>query len=357
MDLGRTLPANVTRDLVEELLAFKSLYEAVAKTVSDSVLELDARGCIVRFNSSAEALTGYSSQSLVGKSFADLLFESPGSFDLASDAEPHAFGITLRDTSGKPLAVYARSLALRGPTAVEGWILAFNPIRSTEIEQLKNELVSTVSHELNTPLAAIKAYAATLRQNPLLYERDHDEFLNIIEQQADRLSRMIDDMLLVARVDAAQLLRRRMFVPLDNILDRVLEEVVYDPARHGIVRETAGVLVSGDPDRLNDVFRNLVENAIKYSPEGGSIYICGEQSDASTIVEVRDCGVGIEDEHLPYIFDRFFRIDSDLSSRVGGSGLGLFIVHALVRAHGGTIDVRSEPGEGTSFRVTLPVRP
>lgn len=356
MDLGRTLPADVTRDLVEELLTFKSLYEAVAKTVSDSVLELDARGCIVRFNSSAEALTGHSSQGLLGKSLGDLLFESPSPFDLPGDAEPHALQLTLRDSGGKPLAVRARSIAMRGPEAVEGWILTFNPIRTTEIEQLKNELVSTVSHELKTPLAAIKAYAATLRQNPHVYARDHDEFLNIIEQQADRLSRMIDDMLLVARVDAAQLLRRRMLVPLDNILDHVLDETLYDPTRHSIVRDTAGVQISGDPDRLHDVFRNLVENAVKYSPDGGPIYIYGEQTRDSTIVEVRDSGVGIEDEHLPYIFDRFFRIDSDLSSRVGGSGLGLFIVHALVRAHGGTIDVRSEPGGGTNFRVTLPVR-
>ena len=356
MDLGRTLPADVTRDLVEELLAFKSLYEAVAKTVSDSVLELDANGCIVRFNSSAETLTGHSSQSLVGKSLGDLLFESSGTFALPGDVEPHALQLTLRDSGGKPLDVRARSIAMRGPQALEGWILTFNAIRTTEIEQLKNELVSTVSHELKTPLAAIKAYAATLRQNPAVYARDHDEFLNIIEQQADRLTRMIDDLLLVARVEAAQLLRRRMLVPLDNILDRVMAEMPYDPGRHSIVRETAGVLVSGDPDRLHDVFRNLVENAIKYSPEGGSVCIHGAQSAHSTTVEVRDSGVGIEDEHLPYIFDRFFRVDSDLSSRVGGSGLGLFIVHALVRAHGGTIDVRSEPGGGTNFRVTLPVR-
>lgn len=356
MDIGRTLPPDITRDLFEELLAFKSLYEGVAKTVSDSVLELDARGCIVRFNAAAEALTGHSAQSLVGKTLRDLLFEPKASFALPDDSEAHPLNLTFRDTAGKPLEVRARSIAMPGPSAVEGWIVSFHSVRSTEIEQLKNELVSTVSHELKTPLASIKAYAATLRQNPHVYERDHDEFLSIIEQQADRLSRMIDDMLLVARVDAAQLLRRRMLVPLDNILDRVLDEVLYDPARHSIVRETADIDVSGDPERLHDVFRNLVENAIKYSPEGGEIFICASQSNDSTTVEVRDSGVGIEDEHLPYIFDRFFRVDSDLSSRVGGSGLGLFIVHALVRAHGGTIDVRSELGGGTKFLVTLPVR-
>ena len=356
MDFGRTLPSDVTRDLFEELLSFKSLYEAAAKTVSDSLVELDAKGCIVRFNPAAEALTGHSWQSLVGKSFRDLLLEPQTAPELPKDAEPHWLSLRLRDSAGKPLDVRARSVAIRDFEKIEGWILSFNPIRTTEIEQLKNELVSTVSHELKTPLAAIKAYAATLRQNPHIYERDHDEFLSVIEQQADRLSRIIDDMLLVARVDAAQLLRRRMLVPLDNILDRVLGEILFDPDRHSIERDTSGVQVSGDPERLHDVFRNLIENAIKYSPEGGPVYIRGRESEQMTTVEIRDSGVGIEDEHLPYIFDRFFRVDSDLSSRVGGSGLGLFIVHALVRAHGGTVDVRSELGSGTNFCVTLPVR-
>lgn len=125
---------------------------------------------------------------------------------------------------------------------------------------------------------------------------------------------------------------------------------------HELQRETEGVTVCGDPERLQDVFRNLIENAVKYSPEGGAIAVTAHQTAASTVVEVHDEGVGIEEEHLPYIFARFYRVESDLGTAVGGSGLGLFIVHSLVRAHGGNIGVRSEPGTGTTFTVTLPER-
>lgn len=140
--------------------------------------------------------------------------------------------------------------------------------RIDEIEQLKNELVSTVSHELKTPLATIKAYAATLRQNPELYAERRDEYLKIVEEQADRLSRLIEDLLLVTRVEAGQLLRRRATVRLDTVLREAIAEIHFDKDRHPITCETDSISISGDPDRLRDLFRNLVENAIKYSPNG-----------------------------------------------------------------------------------------
>ncbi|HEV2261780.1 MAG TPA: ATP-binding protein [Candidatus Rubrimentiphilum sp.] len=228
--------------------------------------------------------------------------------------------------------------------------------RVDEIEQLKNELVSTVSHELKTPLAAIKAYTATLRQNPELYLEKRDEYLRIIEEQTDRLSRLIEDLLMVTRVEGGQLLRRRTTVSLDTILDQVLTEIPFDPQRYRIERNTAGVVMSGDPDRLRDLLRNLIENAIKYSPEGGPIVIEAQQHRDHTFIEVRDSGVGIAAEDLPYIFERFYRVQSEKTAAIGGSGLGLYIVQAIVRAHGGTIEVRSDPGEGTTIAVTLPLR-
>ncbi len=225
--------------------------------------------------------------------------------------------------------------------------------RIDEIEQLKNELVSTVSHELKTPLAAIKAYTATLRQNPELFAEKREEYLRIIEEQADRLSRLIDDLLLVTRVEAGQLLRRRTTVPLDAVLDEALAEIHFDTDRHPIVRETAGATVSGDSDRLRDLFRNLIENAIKYSPDGGAIAIRAREEAEATIVEVSDSGIGISADDLPYVFERFYRADSEIVDAAGGSGLGLYIARAIVRAHGGKIDAGSESGRGTTFTISL----
>jgi signal transduction histidine kinase len=358
VDIGRTLPADVSRDLLDELLAFKALFEAVTHVVGDALVHLDEQRKIVRFNAGAERLLGCSALSVIGSEFSQLYHKTNAGDPFATPAHAQArtTPLILRDTQGEPLAVTARSVAVMRDGTTE-WLLAFAPKqRVDEIEQLKNELVSTVSHELKTPLAAIKAYTATLRHNPALYETHRDEFLGVVEQQADRLTRLVEDMLLVTRVESAQLLRRRVVVPLDRILDEAINELNHDPVTHPIDRHTQGVEVSGDPERLRDVFRNLLENALKYSPAGGTIRVSAQSTEDRTLIEIADRGIGIAEDDVPYIFDRFYRAQSDTTATVGGSGLGLYIVLALVRAHGGTIDVRSAPGKGTTFVMRLPLR-
>lgn len=359
MDSGRTLPADVERELFDELLESKRLIEGLTNVVTDGVIQLDAARRIARFNQAAERMLGYSSASVIGSGIETLLAERGGEELLGATPprEPVAGRVVFRDSSGHALPVQGRVLALGRQDSPEGWILSFARARRIdEIEQLKNELVSTVSHELKTPLSAIKAYTATLRHNPALYESHREEFLGVVEQQADRLARLIDDMLMVARVETDQLMRKRVRVPLDPIVDQALRDVHYDPSLHFIERSCGNAEISGDPERIRDIFRNLLENAVKYSPEGGAIRISAEQTESATIVEIRDRGIGIDEEHLPYIFDRFFRVESPVTASAGGSGLGLYIVNALVRAHGASIAVHSTPGEGTTFVLRFPLR-
>ena len=357
MDSSRTLPADVNRELLDELLAVKALLSAVTQVTGDGVIELDEDQRVVRFSRVAETVLGFSAESVIGNTYRTLVHETNASEICTREAVPQTHNLVLRDSTGEPVSVTARSMALRRGESVEGWMIAFAPKhRIEEIEQLKNELVSTVSHELKTPLAAIKAYTATLRANPALYETHRDEFLGVVEQQADRLSRLVDDMLLVTRVESGQMLRCRMTVSLDSIVSDALREMHHNPVDHPVERRYTGVMISGDPERLRDIFRNLLENAFKYSPQGGTVEIDARSSDQQTVVTVRDRGVGIAESDLPYIFDRFYRAQSEHTKNVGGSGLGLHIVHALVRAHGGTIDVHSEPGEGTTFTLRMPVR-
>ena len=357
MDSSRTLPADVNRDLLDELLAVKGLFAAVTQAVAEGVVQIDDELRVVRFSPGAEAILGFSGESVIGTDLDALLCEGNAAAVCTRHDGTHTHAFALRDSAGRAVEVRARSVALRRGDAIEGWILAFAPARRVdEIEQLKNELVSTVSHELKTPLAAIKAYTATLRTNPSLYESHRNEFLGVVEQQADRLSRLVDDMLLVTRVESGQMLRRRVSVPLDTVIDEALRDLHHDPVRHPIERRVAGITVSGDPERLRDVFRNLLENAIKYSPNGGDIEIAAHSTDHQTVITVRDRGVGIAEADVPYIFDRFYRAHADNGASAGGSGLGLYIVHALVRAHGGTVDVLSEPGCGTTFMLRLPRR-
>lgn len=285
-------------------------------------------------------MTGHSRDELRGRQAASVLSETGDGTGVI-----HA-------KNGDAIAV-----RLRCADTPHGKVAAFAPVpRIDQIEQLKNELVGTVSHELKTPLAAIKAYTATLRDNPALYEDRRTEYLAIVEEQADRLSRLIEDLLLVTRVEGPQLLRRRIAVGLNEVIERAMAGVRLDPALHHIERPARNVMLSGDPDRLCDVFRNLLENAAKYSPDGGPIEIRAKETADRVVVEIADRGAGISKDDLPYIFDRFYRADSDLTRKTGGSGLGLSIVQALVRAHGGTVEARGRAGGGTVFAVTLPVR-
>lgn len=359
MDIGRTLPAGLTRDLLAEVLSYKTLYAALCKLVQDAVIELDAGEQIVGWNPAAETLTGHSAQSALGKALADVISDSDAVVlsTVPRDGAPHDLRFSFAGPSGERVAARGYALALKQGDALEGWLITCEASRGAdEIEQLKNEFVSTVSHELRTPLAAIKAYSSTLNANPEIEPAQRAEYLQIVEQQADRLARLVDDLLLVTRVEAGHMLKRRVRVPLDAVLDRALEQLSYDRDAYAIERDTQGIRLSGDPDRLTDIFSHLLDNAVKYMPGGGTIRVAAQERDGCSHVTVRDRGVGMEAEHLPLIFDRFYRIDSDSESAAGGSGLGLFLVHSLVRAHGGTVDVRSEPGEGSDFTVTLPVR-
>lgn len=358
MDSSRTLPADINRELLDELLAVKALFAAVTQVAGEAIVQVDEHRRIVRFSPAAETMLGFSAESAIGSPFETLLHETNrgNTFNASGEAQPLA--LIMRDSAGHPVHVRGRWLTLKHGAVLDGWLAAFAPkARIEEIEQLKNELVSTVSHELKTPLAAIKAYTATLRQNPSLYQSHREEFLGVVEQQADRLSRLVEDMLLVARVESGQMLRRRVTSDLDSIVDQALRELRHDPVQHPVERRYArDAQVSGDPERLRDIIRNLLENAFKYSPAGGSVEISAQSTSDQTAITVADKGIGIAPADLPYIFDRFFRVDSENTASVGGSGLGLYIVHALVRAHGGTIDVRSEPGAGTAFTLRIPIR-
>lgn len=330
MDSSRTISADVDP------------FEALAGVVSEGVVRIGAQRRLLSCNDAAARILGYDAARMIGVTIDDLLHESNTGDPLAE-----ASTVTFRDTLGSAIPVQTRC---------RGDIVAFSPQRVDQIEQLKNELVSTVSHELKTPLAAIKAYTATLREHPDIYVSHREEFLAVVEEQADRLSRVVDDMLLITRVDTDHLLRRRMVVRVMQLVDQALLSISYNPALHPIVCLTGDAAISGDPDRLRDVFRNLLENAIKYSPGGGRIVVRAEQDEKYTTVEVEDSGVGIAPEHLPYIFDRFYRAESSAAPEVTGSGLGLYIVSAVMRAHGGTIEARSRPGAGSTFILRFPQR-
>ncbi|MCA9875061.1 MAG: hypothetical protein KC441_15435, partial [Anaerolineales bacterium] len=212
--------------------------------------------------------------------------------------------------------------------------------------------LADVSHELRTPLTAIRGNVDLMRR---MGEGDL-ESLEIIQEEVDRLTRLVGDLTLLARADAGGLPLNLKPVELDNLLFEVYRQVsLLDKPVEVTVSEVDQVCVNGDPDRLKQLLFNLVENGIKYTPRGGRVTVGLAQTNGWAQITVSDNGIGIPAEDLPFIFDRFYRVDKARNRSQGGSGLGLAIAKWVAQAHGGDIEVESEVNAGTTFTVKLPV--
>jgi signal transduction histidine kinase len=212
-------------------------------------------------------------------------------------------------------------------------------------EEIKSTFISIVSHELRTPVALIKGYASTLRRDDAKWERAIvNDSLSVIEEEADRLSRMIDDLLDASRLQAGGLSLNRADVSLPVLAERLAERFRIQSKKHTILVDFPKncPVILADENRLSQVISNLISNAIKYSPEGGEIRISGQVLPEQVIVCVSDQGPGIDARDLPHIFDRFYRSTSAVK-QTKGAGLGLYLARAIVEAHGGRIWADASP--------------
>lgn len=226
------------------------------------------------------------------------------------------------------------------------------------LENLRHEFVANVSHELKTPLAAIMAYAETLKMGAINDQENNLDFVRRIEEQAQRLHQLIQDILQIARVESGQEVFHIVRVPLHDVITAALG-VHTDAAQHK--NQTLSldiqdsVYVNADEDGIRTIVDNLISNAIKYTPAGGRVSVQLSIDGNQARVQVSDTGIGISAENLPRVFERFFRADRARARSVISTGLGLSIVKHLSQAFGGSVSVTSQLGEGSSFVVTLPV--
>ncbi|MBN2470904.1 MAG: PAS domain S-box protein, partial [Anaerolineae bacterium] len=226
-----------------------------------------------------------------------------------------------------------------------------------EAEEMKSTFISVISHELKTPVALIKGYAGTLRRE----DADWDpavvqQGLCVIEDEADRLTGLIENLLSATKLQAEGMQLKYEDVRLDRIAQAVVERFKTQTDTHEFVLEfpPAFPVIPGDSTRLRQVIDNLVGNAVKYSPGGGTIRVAGSYTDKQVRIEVQDEGVGLPQDEWDRIFERFYRVDDALTRRTQGTGLGLYLAQAVVQAHGGKIGVHSVPGKGSTFHFTLP---
>ena len=235
--------------------------------------------------------------------------------------------------------------------------LTFNEMLESLDEAYKTQqrFIADASHELRAPLTTIIGNLDLLERAPDMDEAERGEALRFVREEAGRMSRLVSDLLVLARADAGQALKKQP-VELDRVLMDVLgENQVRVRDRKLLVEELAEVRVSGDPDRLKQLLLILVDNAIRYTPAGGEIRLGLRIERDEAVVRVADTGIGIESEDLPHVFDRFFRANKARSRDQGGSGLGLSIARWIAEQHGGSITAQSKPGQGSIFTVRLPL--
>ena len=227
------------------------------------------------------------------------------------------------------------------------------------LDEARNQFVSNASHELKTPLATIKILVESM-----MYQDDMDaglrrEFLGDVDKEIDRLSSVVGDLLTLVHIDSHKLkLRRERMVFSDTVRECVQRLTPLAQKRRQTItlRIEDDCEMFADAGKLAQVCYNIIENASKYTPDGGSIDVHLRREGRDAVLDIADTGVGIPAEDVPHVFDRFYRVDKARSRDTGGTGLGLSIVQQIVRLHAGSVTVQSELGKGTTFTVQLPVK-
>ncbi|MDP9491412.1 MAG: ATP-binding protein [Actinomycetota bacterium] len=331
--------------------------------VDNGVFLVDAGGLVRYWNPAAAAITGLAVEDVVGKPVEEAL-RGWGGIVTGVPVSSHP-GPTARDAT-VPLDIEGRELwiSMSGVELDDGIVYAFrNLTEERALDELKSEFVATVSHELRTPLSAIYGCAQTLRRSDLELDPETKErLLNVITQESERLTRIVGDILLANQLDAGRLRLERDEIDVERLVNEVVEEMrVSLAARDDISFEVAAPdslgPVVGDSDKLRQILLNLVDNAVKYSPEGGLVEISVEIGETGLRLTVSDQGLGIPHGEQQRIFGKFYRVDPNLTRGVGGTGLGLYICRELARRMEGRVSVQSQEGKGSIFVLDLPLAP
>jgi len=227
-------------------------------------------------------------------------------------------------------------------------------------EQLRREFVANVSHELRTPLTSIRTYAETIYDNREIPKDTEEEFLRVIMNESDRMTKIVQDLLELSRFDSRTGTMALEEFEIEKSVRDVYAAIILEARkrRHALNLELEWKLpkITGDRARIEQVLMNIITNAMKYTPDGGMIDIYSGNTGEAVWIKIEDTGVGIPEEDLPRVFDRFYRVDKARSRESGGTGLGLSIAKEIVMMHGGDIKIESESGRGTAVTVTLPVK-
>jgi len=359
--------AQMYREVVEK----KEELEHVIESVYAGIIMVNNNGRIMQMNPSAKHIFGMEPNARVVGNYRDVI-KHEAVQDLITKALNENAEIEEEVSLPDPNSVeeneerifQSQTALVRGEDQENMGIVAiFTDITEIRgIERMKTAFVSTVSHELRTPLTSIKGFISTLLQDTEgFYDAETvHEFYTIIDQECDRLTRLISDLLNVSRIEAGRALDLNpVNVDVAEIVEKVVAAQKSYTNKHQFKVDLDSHMpeIVADRDKVDQILTNLTNNAVKYSPEGGTITVEGRSLDGKIKISISDQGIGIPAEHLAKVFDRFHRVDNRDTRKAGGTGIGLYLVKHLVEAHGGEIWVESEVGKGSTFVFELPLKP
>ncbi len=351
-----TMATELSKTL-SEIKMEQTKVETIFRFMTDAVIAFDRDGRIMHINPAAEKLLNVENE-------ADVVFD-----DFFTEL---GFSVTLKelmylehqnamerfsDKDGRSLkAQFAPFVS--GDIGADGVVVVILDItEQKKLDSARKEFVANVSHELRTPLTTVKSYAETLLENSEENSMEAN-FLKVIGTETDRMTRLVKDLLTLSLFDYDKKYLNKTTFSIGELVGDIISKIKMEAQRHEhelIFESDSGMpMFYGDRDRLEQVFTNIITNAIKYTPDGGKIAVSCKMRLTSAIIKVTDNGIGIPAKDMPRLFERFYRVDKARSRKSGGTGLGLAIAKEIIDAHGGKIDIQSVHGNGTTVTIEMP---
>lgn len=341
--------------------------DSVLRHMSDGVIATDRRGRIVIMNTAALDILNLKSEKVIGIPLLSILpLDEKVTFRELLETQQERL-IHLEEDGEDSIVQCEFSVIQRESGFISGLVCVLTDVTEQQkIDRERRNFVSNVSHELRTPLTSIKSYTEALVDGAWENKEIAPGFLKVIETETDRMMRMITDLLNLSRMDQNRLGLEKEFINMNELVvhivsrfEMVLQSEPYREKNYRILTDITqrDLWVELDQDKITQVLDNIINNAIKYSPDGGRIIVRLMETHTDIIVSVSDEGLGIARKDIPHLFDRFYRVDKARSRAMGGSGLGLAIAQEVVQLHGGKIWVNSIENKGSTFFVSLPYIP
>ncbi len=346
------------KSTLDEMYREKNKVETILTNMTDGIIAVNGEGTVILANPAVYSIFGINKEELYNKDF-DSVAESLGlgmnHIDLFNDSDKNFNILSINNRIIKVSVVQI----MNEHNQAEGAMLVLQDVTEQEkLDKMRKEFVANVSHELRTPLTTIKSYTETLLDGAMENKEYTENFLKVINSESERMTRLVKDLLQLSKLDYDKMEWNMKRLNILNITrDCVTKMEMSAKQKNQLLSFEGGEAlceINGDKDRIEQVIINIISNAIKYTPENGSIRVKAEMKGSNVEIRIADTGMGIPSEDLPRLFERFYRVDKARSRAMGGTGLGLSIAKNIVEAHKGKIKIESEYGKGTEVIIDFP---